>query len=113
RGAALEEFARMHGGADQQGIPALAVPDLEYLLTLDSDEEAVLVRDTAHAPGAEEVASLYNQWVFEAALFNASDVHFVIDCTAFIKIQDGATNQTTTAIGAVIKRLCYLSRTLG
>ena len=113
RGAALEEFARMHGGADQQGIPALAVPDLEYLLTLDSDEEAVLVRDTSHAPGAEEVASLYNQWVFEAALFNASDVHFVIDCTAFIKMQDGATNQTTTGIGAVIKRLCYLSRNLG
>ncbi len=113
RGAALEEFARMHGGADQQGIPALAVPDLEYLLTLDSDEEAVLVRDTSHAPGAEEVASLYNQWVFEAALFNASDVHFVIDCAAFIKMQDGATNKTTTGIGAVIKRLCYLSRNLG
>ena len=113
RGAALEEFAGIYCGTDQQGIPALAVPDLEYLLTLDSDEEAVLVRDTPHAPGAEEVASLYNQWVFEAALFNASDVHFVIDCAAFIKMQDGATNKTTTGIGAVIKRLCYLSRNLG
>jgi len=113
RGAALEEFAGIYCGTDRQGIPALAVPDLEYLLTLDSDEEAVLVRDTAHAPGAEEVASLYNQWVFEAALFNASDVHFVIDCAAFIKMQDGATNKTTAGIGAVIKRLCYLSRNLG
>ncbi len=113
RGAALEEFAVIYCGTDQQGRPALAVPDLEYLLTLDSDEEAVLVRDTPHAPDAEEVASLYNQWVFEAALFNASDVHFVIDCTAFIKMQDSATNKTTTGIGAVIKRLCYLSRNLG
>ena len=113
RGAALGEFAGIYCGTDQQGIPALAVHDLEYLLALDSDEEAVLVRDTSHAPGAEEVASLYNQWVFEAALFNASDVHFVIDCTTFIKMQDGATNKTTTGIGAVIKRLCYLSRNLG
>jgi predicted nuclease of restriction endonuclease-like RecB superfamily len=113
RGAVLEEFTGMYCGTDQQGIPTLAVPQLEYLLTLDSDEEAVLVRDAPHAPGAAEVASLYNQWVFEAALFNASDVHFVIDCTAFIKMQDGATNKTSTGIGAVIKRLCYLSRNLG
>jgi predicted nuclease of restriction endonuclease-like RecB superfamily len=113
RGAALEEFAGIYCGTDQQGNPALAIRDLEYLLILDSDEEAVLVRDTLHAPGAEEVASLYNQWVFEAALFNASDVHFVIDCEAFMKMQDGATNKTATGIGAVIKRLCYLSRNLG
>src|SRR6266702_7540841 len=45
--------------------------------------------------------------------YSMPDVHFVIDCTAFIKMQDGATNQTTTGIGAVIKRLCYLSRNLG
>jgi len=113
RSAALEEFAAIFCGTDQQGIPALAVPDLEYLLALDCEEEAVLVRDALHTPGAEEVASLYNQWVFEAALFNASDVHFTIDCTAFIKLQDGATNKTTTGIGAVIKRLCYLSRNFG
>jgi predicted nuclease of restriction endonuclease-like RecB superfamily len=113
RGAALREFASNYCGTDQQGIPALAIPDLEYLLALDNEEEAVLVRGTPHAPGAEEVASLYNQWVFEAALFNASDVHFVIDCTAFIKLQGGTTNKTTTGIGAVIKRLCYLSRNLG
>jgi predicted nuclease of restriction endonuclease-like RecB superfamily len=113
REAALEEFAGIYCGTDQQGKPALDVNDLEYLLSLDSDEEAVLVRDAPHAPGAEEVASLYNQFVFEAALFNASDVQFSIDCTAFIKLQDGATNKTTTGIGAVIKRLCYLSRNLG
>jgi predicted nuclease of restriction endonuclease-like RecB superfamily len=113
REAALEEFAGIYCGTDQQGTPALAVHDLEYLLSLDSDEEAVLIRDTPHAPGAEEVASLYNQLVFEAALFNASDVHFSIDCTAFIKMQDGDTSKTTTGTGAVVKRLCYLSRNLG
>ena len=113
RSTALAEFARIYSGTDQQGKPALAVHDLEYLLALDSDEEAVLVRDTPHAPGAEQVASLYNQWVFEAALFNASDVHFVIDCAAFIKMQDAGTNNTMTGVGTVIKRLCYLSRKLG
>jgi predicted nuclease of restriction endonuclease-like RecB superfamily len=111
--AALEEFAAMYCGKDQQGVLALTVADLEYLLALDSDEEAVLVRDTPHPPHADEVASLYNQWVFEAALFNASDVHFVIDCAAFIKMQDTGTNKTMTGVGAVIKRLCYLSRKLG
>jgi len=113
RSAALEEFAGMFCGKDQQDTPALTVADLEYLLTLDSDEEAVLVRDTPRPPGADEVALLYNQWGFEAALFNASDVHFVIDCTAFIKMQDIDANKTLTGIGAVIKRLCYLSRNLG
>ena len=111
--AALEEFAEMYCGKDQQGVHSLTVADLEYLLALDSDEEAVLVRNTPRPPDAEEVASLYNQWVFEAALFNASDVHFVIDCAAFIKMQDIGTNKTMTGVGAVIKRLCYLSRKLG
>jgi predicted nuclease of restriction endonuclease-like RecB superfamily len=113
RSAALEEFTGIYCGMDQQGKPALAVPDLEYVLALDSDEEAVLVRDTPHPPDADEVASLYNQWVFEAALFNASDVHFVINCAAFLKMQDTGTNNTMTGVGAVIKRLCYLSRKLG
>ena len=113
RDTALKEFAGICCGTDQQGKPVLAVQDLEYLLTLDSDEEAVLVRDTPHAPDAEEVASLYNQWVFEAALFNASDVHFAIDCNAFVKMQDSDTNKTKAGVGAVIKRLCYVSRKLG
>jgi len=113
RTAALEEFAAMYCGEDQQSVYSLPVADLEYLLALDSDEETVLVRDAPHPPGADEVASLYNQWVFEAALFNASDVHFAIDCAAFIKMQDNGTNKTMTGVGAVIKRLCYLSRKLG
>jgi predicted nuclease of restriction endonuclease-like RecB superfamily len=106
RAEALQTFAAYHG---------LSVSDLEYLLALDSDSEAVLVRETPHPPAAEQVAALYNQWTFEAALFNASDVHFVIDCQAFMQAQNAENRSHTPAagIGAVIKRLCYLARKLG
>ena len=106
RTEALQAFAVSHG---------LSVPDLEYLLALDSEAEAVLVRETLHRPPAREVAALYNQWTFEAALFSASDVHFVIDCDVFLHMQY-AENLSSTPIagmGAVIKRLCYLARKLG
>ena len=96
----------------------LSVPNLEYLLVLDSDEEEILVREATQPPGAQDVATLYNQWAFEAALFNASSVHFVIDCQAFENVRDreaqsAAPQPTGTGVGAVIKRLCYLARLLG
>jgi predicted nuclease of restriction endonuclease-like RecB superfamily len=98
-------------------IYSLRVADLEYLLVMDSEDEALLVRDAAVPPTAQEVASLYNQWVFEAALFNASNVHFVIDCNAFSKVQpetDALAHTTVvTGVGMVIKRLCYLAHRLG
>jgi len=89
----------------------LSVGELEYLLALDSDEEGILVRATPQAPTAQEVATLYNQWAFEAALFSASKVSFVIDSRAFEQITNTA--MTGTGVGAVIKRLCYLARRLG
>jgi len=100
RSEALEIFAEKH---------ALTVHELEYLLTMDTDDEARLVRTTSTPPIPQEVATLYNQWVFEAALFNASSVRFLIDCNAFSK------NQLTpsTGVGAVIKRLCYIARKIG
>jgi hypothetical protein len=49
------------------------------------------------------VATLYNQWAFEAALCNASSVNFVVDCRAF----DGA------GAGSAVKRLVFLARKLG
>jgi predicted nuclease of restriction endonuclease-like RecB superfamily len=113
RTEALEQFAEMYCEKDDRGVHTLSVADLEYLLALDSDEEALLVRDDPHPPGADQVAALYNQWVFEAALFNASDVHFVIDCSAFMEMQDVGANIPSTGVGAVIKRLCYLARKLG
>src|SRR5260370_1279892 len=111
RPEALAKFAALYCGKDEQ--QALSVPDLEYLLALDSDVEALLVRDAPLPPSSAEVAALYNQWVFEAALFNASDVHFVIDCNAFTRAQRAGNDMYTAGIGAVIKRLCYLARKLG
>jgi len=102
----LQTFAASQG---------LSLAGLEYLLALDSDSEAVLLRETARPPSVQEVASLYNRWTFEAALFNASDVHFAIDCQAFIEAQniESSSRVPPTGIGSVIKRLCYLARKLG
>jgi predicted nuclease of restriction endonuclease-like RecB superfamily len=97
----------------------LSVSDLEYLLVLDSDDEEVLTRDTPRPPSAQDVATLYNQWAFESALFNASSVRFIIDCNAFEHAQSGTdlltgmAGQIGTGIGTVVKRLCYLARRLG
>ncbi len=108
----------------QEALKALAsnyrvdVVDLEYLLALDSEEEALLLRDAEQPPTPQEVATLYNQWVFEAALFNASNIHFTLDCRAFAQLppddsQVALPSQVGTGVGAVIKRLCYLARKLG
>lgn len=86
----------------------LSMAQLEYLLVLDTEEEAVFVRETAQPPEVQDVATLYNQWAFEAALFNASSVRFVIDCAAFEQ-----QSETGSGVGAVIKRLCYLARKRG
>ncbi len=99
RASVLEAFAVSY---------QLSVAQLEYLLALDSEDEAVLVRETAQPPTVQEVATLYNQWAFEAALFNASNVSFVIDCAAFE--QQSASG---SGVGAVIKRLIYLARKRG
>ena len=106
RGEALQAFAAQF---------QLTASDLEYLLLLDSEEESVLTCE--QRPDPEAVATLYNQWVFEAALFNASSVRFVIDCAAFaarqVSADPSALPFTTTGIGSVIKRLGYLARRLG
>ena len=112
----LEENKRQQALQSFAAPNHLSVSTLEYLLALDSDDEAVLVRVATHPPGPDEVARLYNQWVFEVALSNASNVHFVIDCNAFSRVQQeqaAGRNVIGTGVGAVIKRLCYLARRLG
>ncbi len=106
RTRALQAFAALY---------QIGVPELEYLLVLDSEEEALLVRSSPQPPGPGEVAALYNQWAFESALFNASSVRFVVDCNAFAQMTDqrGGAASVGTGIGAAIKRLCYLARLLG
>jgi predicted nuclease of restriction endonuclease-like RecB superfamily len=101
----LEPFASQYG---------LTVTDLDYLLALDTDEEAILMRQSQRPPTPDEVALLYNQWAFESALFNASEAHFIIDCGAFLKTDQSLPVSTPlTGVGAAIKRLCYLARKLG
>ena len=106
RAIALDQFARSY---------QLSPPELEYLLALDSEEEALLTRVGDEQPAPDEVAALYNRWAFEAALFNASDAHFVIDCNAFLKAQSAQrlASEPLTGVGAAIKRLCFLARKLG
>jgi predicted nuclease of restriction endonuclease-like RecB superfamily len=103
-----------------QPLPSLPpIHNLEYLLSLDSNDEEILIRDTPRPPGVQDVATLYNQWAFESALFNASSVHFVIDCNAFelsnsgANLPTGAASRIATGIGTVVKRLCYMARLLG
>ncbi len=107
RSQALAQFAVQYG---------MSVTDLEYLLLLDTDEEAVLMRDgSEQSPMPDDVAALYNQWVFEAAMFNASEAHFVIDCDAFLEVsrtRSAVASTPITGIGAVVKRLCFLARKL-
>src|SRR5579859_2139799 len=106
RASALEQLAETY---------QLDVKKLEYLLVLDSDEEALLIRTGERPPTPDEVAALYNQWTFEAALFNASEARFAIDCNAFLKAQSAqqTPHEPLTGVGAAIKRLCFLARKLG
>ena len=115
----LEAVVRTEALQDFAASYQLSVHELEYLLVLDSDDEEILVREVAQPPTAQDVATLYNQWSFEAALFNASSVQFLVDCNAFEKANGTVGTQalkaqpTGTGAGAVIKRLCYLARLLG
>lgn len=111
RASIMQEFAAQYQ-LDSAGI--------EYLLALDKEDEMLLTRASSEEPPtAQDVATLYNQWVFEAALFNASEVRFTIDCRAFGATLPAEERQPATkmgpslGVGAVIKRLCYLARKLG
>lgn len=104
RAEALKNFAALY---------QVEVSVLETLLILDSEGEGLLTREAAQAPAPQDVATLYNQWVFEAALFNASAVRFVIDCGAFAHMHTDDVFSTGSGVGAVIKRLCYLARRIG
>ncbi|MGH2478102.1 MAG: DUF790 family protein [Ktedonobacteraceae bacterium] len=110
----LDEQTRFEALSVFATLYDLDVERLAYLLALDTEDEALLTRVSADLPDADEVAALYNQWAFEAALFNSSEVRFVIDCEAFLAAQRSEeTGNAVTGIGAVIKRLCYLARKLG
>ncbi len=109
----LAEQARPAALADFAALYHIDVAQLDYLLALDADEQARLGREALTPPDTEAVAALYNLWVFEAALFNASEVRFTIDCEAFLLARREQMLEAVTGLGAVVKRLCFLARKLG
>lgn len=105
RPVALDIFATIYG---------LEAEQLAELLILDTEDESLLTRLSHEPPDVEAVAARYNQWVFEAALFNSSEVHLLIDGEAFLQAQQTTSaGENAAGLGAVVKRLCFLARKLG
>jgi predicted nuclease of restriction endonuclease-like RecB superfamily len=80
---------------------SLSRATLDALLAQDDQRAARLVRLSDAPPAPVELAARYNQRAVEALLTSASDV------TWRIEPQDGA------AIGATVKRVCFLARRMG
>ena len=78
---------------------------LDTLLTLDGEPQAVLHRLNETPPTADALARRYNQRVFEALLATAASVEWVVPAD----IGQAAGEP----LGTVVKRLCFLARTMG
>ena len=78
---------------------------LDTLLALDGDAQALLRRLSDTPPTADALARRYNQRAFEALLANAASVEWVVP--ADIGKAAGE------PLGTVVKRLCFLARTMG
>ncbi|HEX6542574.1 MAG TPA: DUF790 family protein [Ktedonobacterales bacterium] len=78
---------------------------LDALLVLDGEAQAVLHRLNETPPTADALARRYNQRVFEALLANAASVEWVVPPDIG---QAGG-----ESLGTVVKRLCFLARTMG
>ena len=77
----------------------------DTLLVLDDDAQAVLRRLSNTSPTADELAQRYNQRAFEALLANAASVEWLVPAD----IGQAAGEP----LGTVVKRLCFLARTMG
>ncbi|HEU4782147.1 MAG TPA: DUF790 family protein, partial [Ktedonobacterales bacterium] len=77
----------------------------DTLLALDGDAQAILRRLSDTPPTADELAQRYNQRAFEALLTNAASVEWLVP--ADIGKEAGE------PLGTVVKRLCFLARTMG
>lgn len=80
-------------------------PTLDALLDLDADDRAELARIAAASPNAWELAARYNQRAVEALLFSSASVEWHIPADA----SDGSGG----GLGTVVKRICFLARTMG
>lgn len=96
RESALDAFAAVCG---------LRRLTLDALLDLDADDRAVLVRLADAMPSAWELAARYNQRAVEALLFNSASVEWHIPADA--------TDGSGGGLGTVVKRICFLARTMG
>jgi predicted nuclease of restriction endonuclease-like RecB superfamily len=96
RESMLDAFAGAYG---------LRRSTLDALLDLDADDRAELVRMGEAAPSAWELAARYNQRAVEALLFNSASVEWHIPADA----SDGSGG----GLGTVVKRICFLARTMG
>ncbi len=99
REARLDEFA---GVCVPGGVRRAT---LDALLTLDADDRASLRRQTEQAPTVRELAARYNQRAFETMLANAAQVEW--------RIPPEAADGSGGGLGAVVKRVCFLSRRMG
>ncbi|HEX5547827.1 MAG TPA: DUF790 family protein [Ktedonobacterales bacterium] len=77
----------------------------DTLLALDGDAQAILRRLSDTPPTADALAQRYNQRAFEALLANAASVEWLVP--ADIGKEAGE------PLGTVVKRLCFLARTMG
>src|SRR6185312_4003895 len=96
RESALDAFAASLG---------LRRATFDTLLALDGDTQAVLRRLSDTPPTADELAQRYNQRAFEALLANAASVEWLVPAD----IGQAAGEP----LGTVVKRLCFLARTMG
>lgn len=78
---------------------------LDTLLALDGDAQAILRRLGATPPTAGTLAQRYNQRAFEALLANAASVEWVVPPDIGLAVGE--------PLGTVVKRLCFLARTMG
>lgn len=78
---------------------------LDALLTLDGDAQAILHRLSETPPTATALARRYNQRVFETLLANSASVEW--------EVPFAIGQAAGEPLGTVVKRLCFLARTLG
>ena len=77
----------------------------DTLLALDGEAQAILHRLGEAPPTAETLARRYNQRAFEALLFNAASVEWIVP--------SDIGQAAGEPLGTVVKRLCFLARTMG
>ncbi|HEX8732681.1 MAG TPA: DUF790 family protein, partial [Ktedonobacterales bacterium] len=98
----VEREARLDAFAASLGV---ARATLDALLTLDAAREALLARVADAPPDAAALAARYNQRAVEALLASASQVKW--------RVPPEAAAGSGGGLGAVVKRVCFLARTMG